>query len=634
MENSNKSLIQPDYLAVNGKKDTFSFTWNWGQNILIANFNPIEDVIDLRNFWIDYTQFDIREDANGNTIIDLKALNNQTITLQGVSLLQLRPENITGVSGQFPVTGNVNPITPNPPNPPIVTPSLPTITIDNVTVTEGDNGTKIANFNLTLSEVSQQIVSVNYATSDGTAKQLSDYIARSGTISFNPGQTQQKIAIEIKGDTQVEPAETFFVQLSNPSNAILANTKATGTILNNDRPTTVNTKPVLGAYYPEWAIYGRNYQVADVPADKLTNLYYAFAKIDNNGEVAVFDRYAAIEKRFDGNWNTPKPFAGNFEQLKILKQKHPHLKTSISIGGWSLSNKFSDVALTNASRQKFAKSAVNFMTRYGFDGIDIDWEYPVGGGLPSNTYRPQDKQNYTLLLKELDKQIQAQELKDGKDYELTIASPGGFDKLQNYELKQMSQYIDFFNVMAYDYHGAWERNTTNHNAPLYRNPNNPSSFVNTYNIDYTIQYYLAAGVSADKIVMGAPLYGRTWGNVKSSSDGLFAPAGGPGEGTWEPGVIDYRDLYNRLKTDPNYVRHWDNASKVPYVYNQKTGFFSTYEDTQSLNLKLDYTTQQKLRGMFFWEASGDLRNSNDPNSLINLAANRLGVTQPSPLAVV
>ena len=654
-------LDKPDYVGVNGQKDSFSFTWNWGKNSVIANFNSAEDTVDLKSFWTDYTQLDIYEDTNGNTVIDLKALNNQTITLQGVALSQLTPENITGVAGQSPLTGTgisidpTTPIAPNPvtetpstpiapnpvtetpstpiaPNPVTETPStsLPTIAIDNVTITEGDNGTKIANFNVTLSETSQQIVSVNYTTNDGTAEQISDYIAKSGTISFNAGQTQQTIAIEIKGDTQIEATENFFVQLSNPTNATFANSKATGTILNNDRPiNTTNSNKVVGAYYPEWAIYGRNYQVADIPADKLTNLYYAFAKIDNNGEVSLFDSYAATEKRFDGDWNTPKDFAGNFEQLNLLKQQHPNLKTSISIGGWSLSDKFSDVALTDASRQKFAKSAVSFMKHYGFDGIDIDWEYPVSGGLSSNVYRPEDKQNYTLLLKELDQQIQSQELKDGKDYQLTIASPAGFDKIANYQLKEMSQYIDFFNVMAYDYHGAWE-NTTNHNAPLYSNPSDPSSVAGQYNIDSTIQTYLAAGVSPDKIVMGAALYGRTWGNVQSNSDGLFSVAGGAGQGTWEKGSIDYRDLYNKLQTDPNYVRYWDDAAKVPYVYNASNGFFSTYEDTQSLDLKLDYATQNKLRGMFFWEASGDLRNSDSPDSLINLAATKLGISHHAP----
>ena len=615
------------YRGTDGQQDVFDFTWNWGKQAVIENFNPSEDVISLKGFGTDYSSFDIRNDANGTAvIIDLTNLNKETITLQGVSIAQLSSSNITGVSGQSPLTGNSgggNNPGGGPQNPPL--PTLPTISIDNVSLLEGNSATSYAIFTLTLSAASNQPVTLKYATADGTATAGSDYIATNGTITFNPGQTSQTISVTVKGDTVVEPGESFFVRLSDSTNGTFANSEGTGTIINDDLNTSSggNSSPVVGAYYPEWAIYDRNYQVADIPADKLTHVFYAFAKIDSNGEVSVFDSWAATDKRFDGNWNTPKAFAGNFEQLLNLKAAHPHLNTLISIGGWTLSDKFSDVASTNASREKFAKSAVNFMTTYGFNGIDIDWEYPVSGGLSTNTYRWEDKHNYTLLLQQLDEQLRIQEAQDNQDYLLTIASPAGADKLANFELAEMSQYLDFFNVMAYDYHGAWE-NTTNHNAPLYANPNDPSPGSSQDNVDATIAYYLHSGVPADKLIMGAPLYGRTWTGVGSSNDGLFQSATGAGAGTWEPGMIDYSDLYNKLQTDSNYVRHWDGAAQVPYVYNAATGFFSTYEDPQSLGMKLDYVQNNGLGGMFFWEASGDL-SSNHPDSLINQAATHLGV---------
>ena len=189
----------------------------------------------------------------------------------------------------------------------------------------------------------------------------------------------------------------------------------------------------------------------------------------------------------------------------------------------------------------------------------------------------------------------------------------------------MSQYLDFFNVMTYDYNGAWNK-TTGHNAPLYANPNDPSAVGSKYNVDYTIQTYLNEGVPADKIVLGAPAYGRTWTGVGSDSNGLFQSATGAGEGTWEKGVIDYNDLYNKVQTDSNYQVYWDDASQVPYVYNAQEKFFSTYENTESMSLKLDYIKENNLGGTFFWEASSDIRDSNDPNSLIGLAASELGVT--------
>lgn len=640
-QNNNQPLGKPDFVGVNGKKDVFSFTWNWGSQNVIDKFNPSEDSINLKSFWTNYDNFKIYDDAQGNAVIDLKKLNDQTITLKGVSSSELNPDNITGVAGKSPLNGNPgtgNPGTGNPgtggdPNP--TDPILPTLSINDVSIKERDSGNKNAIFNVSLSEGFEKPISVKYATADGSAKLGQDYEKTTGTLTFKAGETSQTISVAVKGDTKVESNEEFSLQLSDIINAKFTNSKATATILNDDRIPTGGTGggnggnqpgkrgPVVAAYYPEWGTYQRDYQVSDLPADKLTHAFYGFAKIDNNGEVGLFDKYAAVEKGKD--WNNPDKIAGNFGQMAQLKAENPHLKTMISIGGWTLSSKFSDVALTDASRKKFAISAVDFMKEYGFDGIDIDWEYPVGGGKPGNVNRPEDKHNYTLLLEELDKQIQVQEAQDNQDYLLTIASPAGFDKVENYELAEMSKHLDWFNVMTYDYHGAWE-NTTNHNAGLYANTNDPSSLGGKYNVDSTIQDYLNAGVSADKIVMGAPAYGRTWQGVSGNNDGLFQSASGAGEGTWEKGVIDYKDLHNKLETDKSYVRYWDDQAKVPYVYNAQKGFFSTYEDTESLGYKLDYVKDNSLGGMFFWDASSDLP-GNSSDSLINLAATQLGTVQ-------
>ena len=514
------------YQGTDGQQDVFDFTWDWGKQAVIENFDVSQDVVNLQGFWTDYSRFNIYDDANGNAVIDLSDLNNQTITLKGVAASELMASNIQGVVGDFPLignTGSVNPIpTPTPDPTPIPNPApLPDPT---------------------------------------------------------PIPTPSPTPLPVPGGGS-------------------------------------NRDPIVGAYYPEWGIYDRNFEVADVPADKLTHLFYGFAKINPDGTVGVFDSWAATDRRIDGDWNTQKPYAGNFEALNQLKAVNPDLHNMISIGGWTLSSEFSDVALTDASRQKFAKSAVDFITQYGFDGIDIDWEYPVGGGQAGNINRPEDKHNFTLLLQELDEQIQIQEAKDGRDYQLSIAAPAGDDKMANLELKEIAKYTDFINVMTYDYHGAWE-STTNHQAALYGQPGD------TYTIDQTIQGYLNAGVASDELVLGAPLYGRAWKGVNPTANGLYQSASGAATGTWEAGNYDYKDLYNKLQTDPSYQRYWDNQAKVPYLYNAKEGIFSTYEDTQSLGHKLDYIKDQGLRGMFFWEASADL-NSNSPDSLITQAATEL-----------
>ena len=130
------------------------------------------------------------------------------------------------------------------------------------------------------------------------------------------------------------------------------------------------------AYYIEWGIYGRNYQPADMPLDSITHVNYAFANIGSDGRIAIGDPYAATEKLYPGDtWD--QPYAGTYNQLNnVLRAQHPHIKTLISVGGWTWSGKFSDVALTEESRSVFAESCLDFIRTYNFDGVDIDWEYP------------------------------------------------------------------------------------------------------------------------------------------------------------------------------------------------------------------------------------------------------------------
>lgn len=524
------------------------------------------------------------------------------------------------------------PVEPSPPSAPLPpsepAPADPLVSIADAVVTEGNTGSAAATFVVSLSAASSTSVTVAYTAAADSAQAGSDFQASQGILTFAPGETQKTIAVPINGDTQVEPSENFLVLLSAASGARIEDGQAVGTIVNDDRPPVDGgSGPRVVGYFAEWSIYDRAYQVLDVPAWNLTHLNYAFANISPTGEVIPFDTWAAVDKSFPGDtWD--QPFRGNYRQLLLLKEQYPHLQTLISVGGWTLSDKFSDVALTEQSRFHFAASAVDFIVTYGFDGIDLDWEYPVSGGLPSNTYRPSDKENYTLLAAEVRRQLDVRGTLDGRHYLLTIAAPAGFDKIANFELGPLAGCVDWFNVMTYDYHGTWE-NSTNHLAPLYASPNDPSALAAQYNIDWTIQAYLGAGVPADKIVMGIPLYTRAWQGVGSANNGLYQPASGSAPGTWEAGMYDYADLHDLLESQPDqYLLFWDEEAQVPYVYNPTLGggMFSSYENQASVQAKLDYLSLYQLGGVFFWELDGDVRDPASLDSLVTLVARELLAT--------
>lgn len=354
------------------------------------------------------------------------------------------------------------------------------------------------------------------------------------------------------------------------------------------------------AYFTSWSAYARNVTVENIDPSKLTHINFAFANLSSEGEIIVGDSWVDIEKPFGSDtWETAK--RGHFNQLNILKQKFPHVKTLISVGGWTWSGNFSSVASSENGRKKFALSAVDFITRYGFDGLDIDWEFPVEGG-NDIAHLPEDKQNYTLLLKEVRKAFDEQGKKDNKHYLLTIAGGPNVTFTQNTELKEMMKYLDFINVMTYDYHGGWE-NETGHNSPIFADKDD------TYSVQQTIDAYIKTGVEPQDLNLGLAFYGRGWINVTDSdNNGLgragTAPTGiGLGQGTWEGACFDYWDLEQNYINKNGYKRYWDDKAKVPYLYNGNS--FITYDDAESIKVKLDFAESKGLGGVMYWEFSGD-----------------------------
>jgi chitinase len=338
-------------------------------------------------------------------------------------------------------------------------------------------------------------------------------------------------------------------------------------------------KRIVG-YFTSWGIYGREYFVTDIPADKLTHINYAFANLSDEGECLIGDSWADIEIAFEGD-PEDAPFKGNFRQLNLLKEKNPNLKTLISIGGWTWSRLFSDVAMTEESREKFAASCVKFMKDYGFDGLDVDWEYPTGGGNTGNHESPDDPENFILLMEELREQLDAAGEADGTHYLLTIAASS---RATGIDWERVHPLLDWINVMAYDFSGGWSA-VTGFNAPLFDSTDTPPE---SGSADTSLQAYLEAGVPADKLVLGLPFYGKGWKGVPAENNGLHQA------------FDDVTENYL-----PTMTRFWDENARVPWLYNEETGLMITYEDVESATAKAEYVNENGFGGVMFWEISAD-----------------------------
>jgi chitinase len=447
-------------------------------------------------------------------------------------------------------------------------------------------------------ELTESSVSLKWNPSSDNVKVLDYLIYQGSTLIGSSAHTGYKVL----GLTSAT-AYTYSIKARDTSlNLSVSSTPLTLTTLNLTQPTA--QKNIIG-YYASWGTYS-NKQVADLDASKLTHINYAFANIGPDLKIALGDSYADVEKKFPDD-TAVSPFYGNFNQLLKLKQKHPHLKTFISVGGWSWSARFSDAALTDASRAAFADSCVDFIVKYGFDGIDIDWEYPVAGGAAGNVKRPEDKQNFTLLMQKLREKLDEQSTKDGKTYLLSFAGAAGSYYGDNVELSKLQNYVDFINIMSYDIHGPWEAKI-GFNAPLYKDPASASSW--DIGVHDAVQLYLNHGVPAAKLVMGVPFYGYKYDGVANTNNGLY-------QGYVSGTSVTYAQIASTY-LNQGYTRYFNEVSKVPYLYNGSS--FITYDDAESLGYKADYINERSLGGVMIWELNQDTAD----RTLLNALVQRLG----------
>jgi chitinase len=349
----------------------------------------------------------------------------------------------------------------------------------------------------------------------------------------------------------------------------------------NSRLTEYNngsSKYIVGYLFPGDSLLDGS----KIAAEKLTHIIYAFANIEN-GE---------IKQGFKND-------AENFKILNQAKERNPNLKILISIGGWTWSGRFSDMCLTEESRTKFINSAILFVQKNDLDGIDIDWEFPNQIG-DNNPYRPEDVHNFTLLMQELREALDKAGTSSNKHYLLTAATGAFDDYLANTEMAVVQKYLDFVNLMTYDFCEPDADSIAGHNAPLFTNPRDPHHSSD----DPIVQEYISDGVPPQKIVLGVPFYGHVWQVHTDEHNGLYEPGGQ----TKEHIRGSFKNLDQNYVNKNGFVRYWDSTSCVPYLFNEEKKILITYDDPESLWDKCEFINARGLKGAMFWEYNSDYKN--------------------------
>ncbi len=383
------------------------------------------------------------------------------------------------------------------------------------------------------------------------------------------------------------------------------------------------TRPNLFGYYCVYCQHqGRNPSVAFTPkdiatsgaADQLTAIYYAFERVDENRcqlffpDVDLNEPYAA-QGSVDGTADADGPgqLRGVFHQLQELKQRYPRLKIIVSLGGWGLSGGFSSAAEVQ-NVHDFVRSCVDLFIKGNFapgisaagifDGIDIDWEYPVSGGTAPG--RPEDTRDLTLMAAEFRRQLDA--VRPG--LWLTAALPGTAHDFDKFELKPLSRSMNDLAIMAYDLASSNDP-VTGFASALLGDPANPAHGDN-YG-DYAVQAFLRAGVPARKIVLGVPFGGaRHWSGVSDVNHGLYQPAAPRVAATdasagSAPIPAFGRGGIDSLPADADR-QFWPKAGSCSVWYENN---FWSYDCPRAMAAKAAYVRSHHLGGLMFWELSHD-----------------------------
>ncbi|CAJ1908946.1 glycosyl hydrolase family 18 protein [Aeromonas jandaei] len=454
--------------------------------------------------------------------------------------------------------------------------------------------------------------------------------AAAGTAKFKVnkgGRYQMQVALcNADGCTLSDKKE---IVVADTDGSHLAPLKAA--LQENNKPYANKSGKVVGTYYVEWGVYGRKFTVDKIPAQNLTHILYGFTpicggdgindslkEIENGNsfqalqracagradfKVAIHDPWAAVQMPQSGLTAYDEPYKGNFGALMALKQAYPDLKILPSVGGWTLSDPFYFLG-DKSKRDTFVASVKEFLQTWKFfDGVDIDWEYPGGQGANPKLGSPSDGATYVILMKELRAMLDELESQTGRKYELTSAVGAGYDKIEDVDYRAAQQYMSHIFMMTYDYNGAWSNTELGHQTNLYAASWDPNT---KYTTDKAVNLMLAQGVDPGKLVVGAAMYGRGWTGVSGyqGNNPFTGKATGKVKGTWEDGVVDYRDIVNN-RMGSGWEKSYDEVAEAPYLFKASTGDLITYDNDRSVKAKGQYVLANKLGGLFSWEIDAD-----------------------------
>ncbi|WP_375849419.1 glycoside hydrolase family 18 protein [Bradyrhizobium tunisiense] len=364
---------------------------------------------------------------------------------------------------------------------------------------------------------------------------------------------------------------------------------------------TPSRRPVVAGYVAPWKARTGGPNIKTIPARELTHLMYAFGTVSAEGLAGLSDR--CLDAGACDGTAPSTAFGGNFAQLTELKRSSPELRILIALGGWSGSKYFSAAAATPRSRARFAQSVIEaFFRPYPglFDGVDVDWEFPVSGGRPGNLARLEDRTNLTLLIAELRRRLTEFSALERRELELTIAVSAVPNKIINLEAAALAPLVDRIHLMAYDYHAG--STFAGFNAPLFACAGDPSPDLN---VDASVNALIRAGVPRAKVTLGVAFYGRAVAGVPQENGGLLQKGTMASEEWGGSDGIDYRDLVVRRPEEQGFRRYWCDEAQVPWLYDAERRIWISYDDPLSIASKTMYARAHGLAGIMIWDLFAD-----------------------------